>query len=391
MPFPEYAITHDCTTQHRTPQHRSRGVSSSFPACRGVVEFRGQDGSTLLLAATGDLRSFIAQRLNESGGTSTHADLAPVTARVLAQPTGSALESDLLVLERARTADPDLYARLTHQNRRALLILNPETGTWRTAETTSPEIARDERVIGPCLSTKAAQLLGEALDDVHELCRNPAQLARAPRGTPCMYKDMGRCPAACDGSEPMHAYHARFARGVEDASGGIDAWGDSVRDEIRRASSALDFEGAARAKRQLDTIDALPRDALIRAGSLHAFSCIIVTPALSPGNALCWVFNAGGCEPVCSITLLDNDLLESLPGLLGERRSPIGFGRPQLDRFSLIARHWLTKPTRQRRRRVTIIDTRTDGWATRLRPAIEAAQHASDPGHDDEEHTLLPV
>jgi hypothetical protein len=106
---------------------------------------------------------------------------------------------------------------------------------------------------------------------------------------------------------------------------------------------------------------------------------------------MCWVLNDNGCTPVCSIGLLDNDLLESLPNLLASRFSPMGFDRDQLDRFSLIARHWLTKPTKQRKRRVTILDPRTPDWSKGLRRAIEDAQSASDPGHDDEEHTLLPI
>ena len=391
MPLPTYPIALERTPQQHTPQHQSRGVSSSFPPTRGVVEFQAKDHTTLLLAATGNLRTFIAQRLNESDEPGARADLAPITARILAQPTGSALEADLLVLERARAVDPDLYAKLTHQNRRALLVMNPDSGTWRTAETETLEATPHERVIGPCLSSKAAHLLGEALDDVHELCRYPAQLARAPRGIPCAYKDMGRCPGACDGSESMHAYHERFQHALDDASVGIDAWAARIEDGIRHASAALDFESAAHAKRHLNTINALPRDALVHAGSLHAFSCVIVTPAIRAGGALCWVFNDRGVTPVCSITLLDNELLESLPTLLDAHRSPIGFTRYQLDRFALIARHWLTKPTKQRKRRVTIIDTRSDAWEKQLRPAIEAAQSASDPGHDDEEHTLLPV
>lgn len=390
MPVPDFAITHEIKLQGTPPQHIG-GVSSLFPAARGVVEFQTHAGQTLLLAATGNLRTFIAQRLNESNEPGARADLAPITARILAQPTGSALEADLLVLERARGVDPDLYAMLTHQNRRALLVMNPDSGTWRTAETETLEAAPHERVIGPCLSSKAAHRLGEALDDVHELCRYPAQLARAPRGTPCAYKDMGRCPGACDGSEPMLTYHERFAQAIADASVGIDAWAARIEGDIRRASAALDFESAARAKRHINTINALPRDALVHAGSLHAFSCIIVTPAIRAGGALCWVFNGRGVTPVCSITLLDNGLLESLPVLLDAHRSPIGLTRHQLERFALIARHWLTKPSKQRKRRVTIIDTRSDAWEKQLRPAIEAAQSASDPGYDDEEHTLLPV
>jgi len=387
----QHAITHLCDFKQDTPPDESGRVSCFFPPHRGVVEFQSADQRVILLAATGNMREFIAQRLNETGEQRPSADLAPITAKVIAHPTGSAFESDLLVLERSRDADPDLYTKITHQNRRALLVMNPDTGTWRTAETTALDHQPNERVIGPCLTSKSAQQLGEALDDLDELCRFPKQLALAPKGTPCAYKEMGRCPAACDGSEPMHAYHQRFAKALNAASLGLDTWQASIKADMQRASSAHDFEAAAGLKRRLDRVNALPRDTLACAASLHDFFCVIVTPALRPGWAQCWVLNAQGCQPICSIELLDNDLLESLPALLSAYRSPMGFDQPQLDRFSLIARHWLTKPSKQRKRRVTILDTRNTGWAKGLRRAIEDAQSASDPGHDDEEHTLLPV
>jgi hypothetical protein len=366
-------------------------VSCFFPSQRGVVEFQSHDNQTLLLAATGHIRDFIAQRLNEANEPSARADLAPITARILAHPTGSAFESDLFVLERARTADPDLYTKITHQNRRAMLALNPKQGTWRVCETSNPDIQPNEHIIAPCFTSKGAQQLGEALDDVFELCRYPTQLALAPHGTPCAYKEMGRCPAACDGSEPMSDYDQRFTQAIDAASIGIDAWASQTADQIRHASAELDFETASRLKPQLDTIKSLPRDQLGHARSMHDFACIVITPALRQGWATCWVFSANACTPICTAGCLDNDLLESLPDLLNAHCSPISFDQDQLDRFALIARHWLTKPSKQRKRRVSVLDTRDDQWAKPLRRAIEDAQAASDPGHDDEEHTLLPV
>ncbi|MCA9274945.1 MAG: hypothetical protein KDA29_02870 [Phycisphaerales bacterium] len=391
---PQYTITHACEAQDpkqdTRPEQPDR-VSCFFPSQRGVVEFQSHDNTTLLLAATGHLRDFIAQRLNETNEPSARADLAPITARILAHPTGSAFESDLFVLERARTADPELYRKIAHQNRRALLAMDPEQGTWRVCETSNPDLHPQEHIVGPCFTSKGAQQLGEALDDLYELCRFPAQLALAPNGTPCAYKEMGRCPAACDGSEPMQDYHERFNRAIASASEGIDAWSEQIAAEIKHASAELDFESASRLKPTLDTIKALPRDQLGHARSMHTFACLIITPASRPGWALCWLFNALGCNPLCSIGLLDNELLESLPALLESHRSPIGFDQDQLDRFSLIARHWLTKPSKQRKRRVSVLDMRDNSWPKQLRRAIEDAQSASDPGHDDEEHTLLPL
>lgn len=361
-------------------------VSCLFPPTRGVVEMLGEDGSSIMLAATGNIRDFIAQRMNEDGALSPRANLAPVTARIVAYPTGSALESDLLVLGRAGGADADLHARIVEQNRRALLVLDPDSGTHRVADTAALTLKPRERVVGPILSAKGAAALGETLDEVFELCRYPKELAKAPGGTACAYKQMGRCPAACDGSEPMSAYHERFGRALEAAEMGVQAWGGSVRARIVGASAELDFERAQRLKRDLDRIDRLPIDALVHAGSLHDFACVCVTPAWRRGWAMVWVLGGAGLVPIVAI---EGDAPAGLGALIASHATPMAVGRATLECFSLVARHWFTKPARARRRRVTILDLRDDRWFEGLPGAIADAQSPSDPGHDDEEHTHI--
>ncbi len=367
---------------HGSPQR----VSCFFPPTRGVVEFVARDGSTVLLAATGHIRDFIAQRMNEEGTPRARADLAPVTARVVAYPTGSALESDLLVLERARKADPALHARIVEQNRRALLVLDPSTGTWRVAESDALKRGGEETVVGPILSAKAAAALGERLDDIFELCRYPRQLALAPHGTPCAYKQMGRCPAPCDGSEPMSAYMERFERASAAAGAGLLAWRGRIQGEIALASAGLDFERAARLKQQLDAVGGLPADALDRARSMHAFACVCVTPAWRAGWALVWVLGGEGLIPVVA---LEGRPPACMARLIEAHARPVGLDPIQLERFSLVARHWFTKPARARRRRVTILDLRDEDPLRGLEAAIAHAQSPSDTGPDDEEHTHI--
>lgn len=375
---------------HHDQQGTPRSVSCFLPSARGVVELIAHDGSTILLAAAGNIRSFVAQRFGEDQEHGTKANLAPITAKIIAYPTGSGFESDFIVLERSRIALAEQYAKLNEQNRRAMLVLDPSSGTWRVAETLIFDLGVDERVVGPILTSKAARSLGEALDDVFELCRYPKELASAPNGCPCAYKEMGRCPGACDGSEPMDAYRQRFTHAIEAASNGLAKWSEQLNAEIEQASAATEFEWAQRSKRALDTVGRLPGDALGHCRAMEHFAAVCVTPSVRKGWAMVWFFGASGLIPLAST----NDNAEGVEAMVDRwfacaHSEPIDFDRVWLDRFAFLTRHLFTKPARARRRRVTIMDLRDSCWRRMIKQAISAASTPVELGHDDEEQTHI--
>ena len=349
------------------------------------MEFFAQDGTSVLLAACGNLRAFIAQRLNECGELSAKANLAPITARVVAYPTGSAFESDWIVLERAREVDPGLYIKLNEQNRRALLVMNPAVGSWRVEDTLSLEKDPAEIVIGPIMTKKSAAALGETLDDVFELCRFPKELALTPCGTPCAYKQMGRCPGVCDGSEPISAYIGRFEQAVKASTIGVQCWKQQLKDQIKHASDAMEFEQAQVAKRQLEQVEKLAMDALGLARSMSELSCVCITPSVRTGWAMIWMLGSDGLVPIAAV----NENQRGLEETICIQRSSIGLERIDLDRFALVVRHWMAKPARAKRRRVTVLDLNAQDWSGKLGQAINDACSAVELDSDDEEHTHI--
>ena len=360
-------------------------ASMMFPSARGVVEMIARDGSTVMLAATGHIRSFIAQRLNEDGEQSSKANLAPITAKIIAYPTGSAFESDWIVHERARMVDLGLYTKLNEQNRQALLVFDDEARTWRVEDTMSLNVGHREGVIGPILTKQAAKALGETLDDVYELCRYPKELALTPWGTACAYKQMGRCPGVCDGSESLDSYHERFTAAIETASAGVGDWKHQLKGEIKQASAELDFEHAQIAKRQLEQVEKLPMDGIGLARSMSDMSCVCITPCVRKGWAMVWVLGDNGLHPIAAV----NEDQCGIETAIQVHQSSIGLGKLQLERFALVARHWMTKPSRAKRRRVTILDIGIEGWQAKITRAIADACLPVDHDHDDEEHTHI--
>lgn len=363
----------DQQNQQTDQQDTPMGVSCFFPQARGVIEMLAHDGSCVLLAATGQMRSFVASRFNEDQTPSTKADLAPITAQIVGYPTGSAFESDWIVHERARVIDSALYAKLNEQNRRALLVMDEQLGLWRVEDTLGFEPRDGTLVIGPILTLRAARALGETLDDVFELCRYPKELAQAPNGSACAYKQMGRCPGACDGSEPMDSYRQRFDDAMRSASAGLEAWKKQLRKEIESASVKLDFERAQRSKRNLEQVEKLHADAIGLARPIAGMVLVCITPSVRKGWAMVWVFGEWGLMPIVAASDEHHEMdqviqasIDRLAGLKCERAI-------WLDRFALVARHAMAKPSKAKRRRVTIFDLRDEHWPKKLRTAVMQA------------------
>lgn len=270
------------------------------------------------------------------------------------------------------------------------MVMNTGAGTWRLEDTMNlGALSAQEVVIGPMLTKKSASALGEALDDVFELCRYPKELAHAPHGCACAYKEMGRCPGACDGSETMESYLDRFNNAALVAKQGVHAWKRLIQDEIQSAIAALDFERAQRCKRQLETVEHLPIEALGVAGTLDGFSCVCITPTVRMGWAMVWIFGDSGLVPLIAIREEMKDRERVIGELIMRWSAPMGFDQVQLDRFSLITRHWMTKPSRAKRRHVGILDLRDQRALTKLGDAIINACTPTDHGHEDEEHTHI--
>lgn len=217
---------------------------STIPASHGVVCVSDSNGGVIGLASTGDMRSFAAQRLGP--GAEGASDLREVAAVCELAPAGSMFEADLAFMDAALEREPGLHDRVTRKLR--VWWLGTFTDARRFAwswETDPAELAPGSAVIGPFLEKSGARRHAELLDAQFELCRYPEELHKAPAGKACVYKQMGRCPAACDGSETTRAYEARLAEALTFDRARAEAELERFEHELREATAALAFERAA--------------------------------------------------------------------------------------------------------------------------------------------------
>jgi len=336
-------------------------VSPNIGTWPGVVVFLTQDDRAVQIGATSSCRRFAATRLGEDDDAPpTRAELRGVAARVLIYRAGSAFEADWLTLTLARALDPALHATLAWRLRPPALVLRPDTGTWAARELDPAEpIDRAARVIAPIRTLEGARQLGEAIDERFELCRYPKEVLRAPRGTPCAYKEMGTCPAPCDGSEPLADYLARFGRAADTLGAGVGAWIASERRAMDDASAAMDFERAQRHKRALDELASLPDDIRAHARGLGGSRFAVVSRAERSGWCRVWTMGGSGLNPVLTIDArARRPALDAALGALTAAHAldPIDAPRPVLEEFGLTMRAMHHKPQAGTVKRTRVLD-----------------------------------
>lgn len=299
-------------------------------------------GRATLTAATGDLRGFVADRL-AGGGPRT--DLGSVTDAVLACETGSGFEADVACEAATSWWSPTLHRQSADRRRCVFLELDPEgdVPVWRLTDLFD-RIGSDRpgTLIGPFGNRSAAETFGRVLDDRFELCREPSLLAQQPRARACAYKDMGRCPAPCDGSEAMETYRERVRGALDFARRGAGAFRAQTEASIASASASLDFEQAAAGKAGLDQLDSVTGPAFAWATTLDRFGVLAVLPSGHRGWARLMTHRAGETRHLFDIdTRRAEETLCGAWGVLfgGLPRGGFALTRDGVDAISLVCAH----------------------------------------------------
>ena len=268
------------------------GVIQSIPDIRAVVSLETADARTLMVAVTASARDFAQARLGVAdtdapvASSGRRADLSSVVRRIVLCPEPSALEAELRYTGVLREKLPREYEKARERWQTWWLGVDArspaprfdrrELRDWLGASRGVPGVPA-AKLIGPFATRDAATYAADSLVDLFDLCRYDHILAQSPHGVACAYKEMGRCPAPCDGSESLDSYRARFASACTLACDGYAAL-EPARLNMRQHALAQRFELAAKAKLFLDGADKLLRGPLSLAASLEHFDWLISAP-----------------------------------------------------------------------------------------------------------------
>lgn len=271
-------------------------------------------GSALLLATVGDLRAALQRRIapvapesppqqatSEPDQNATPASAsAPspprskrirygeICTRVSYRLVTSPFEANWYYLQAARLIFPDSYRQLISWRPAQYISLNPaeKFPHFRRTEDLSDSA---QTYLGPISDRRSADKLIETLEDLFDLCRYHHILVQAPHGKACAYKEMGKCPAPCDGTISLDAYYTqiRSAQAILTTPGacGYVRWRTTQEEQMKTAAAGLDFERAGKIKQRLTRAQLLEQEAFAHLRPLRETACL----SLQPGPGRPWI------------------------------------------------------------------------------------------------------
>src|SRR5262245_60192890 len=172
------------------------------PARWAVYLLADEQDQPVQLLCVKNLRYSLKRRLGEpeeGAPISKRVDLRQVVRRVHWRRVDSAFEADLVYLEAARALFPQSYRGMTGFRPGWFVHVDPNAQFPRYIKTTDLSLA-DGMYVGPLEDKNDSQKLIEQVEDWFDLCRYYNILVEYPHGRACAYKEMGKCPAPCDGS-----------------------------------------------------------------------------------------------------------------------------------------------------------------------------------------------
>jgi excinuclease ABC subunit C len=222
-----------------------------LPSGGAVYAFTDEHDHVLQTVGTQSLRRSVLFRLvpPDDEKRRRRVDLRALARRIRWTPTYSVFETYWVYLNLARRLRPAEY--------RNELAFGP---VWFAGVDPAARFPRwqVETVlhgaavsIGPFGDRARCTAFVELLEDLFDLCRRYDILVQSPDGRPCVYFEMGKCPAACDGSVSLEVYREMIGWSVEFACGNHERRLRQMEEAMRLAAAERAYERAGRFKEVL--------------------------------------------------------------------------------------------------------------------------------------------
>jgi excinuclease UvrABC nuclease subunit len=271
------------------------------PARWAVYLLADADDRPVQLLCVKNLRYSVKRRLGidqEAAGPSRRVDYRDIVRRIHWRRVDSAFEADWLYYEAARQIFPQTYAGMVGFRPAWFVHVNPDSPFPRYVKAT--DLSKPGLLIGPLEDKHSAASLIELAEDSFDLCRYYNILVEAPAGKACAYKEMGKCPAPCDGSISMEHYREMIAWSAASVVDPLPV----VRDQTRRmqqAAAELRFESAGKIKGLIDKIGQLGKGPFRHVALLKDFRYLSLQHGPREGTANVFLITPGAIEQIASL------------------------------------------------------------------------------------------
>lgn len=288
-----------------------------------------------------NLRYSLKRRLGEAEDLtrSRRVDYRQIVRRIHWRRVDSAFEADAVYLEAAREYFPQTYRGMTGFQPAWFIHINPDAVFPRYTKTIDLSI-QTGMLIGPIEDKHAAARLIEDVTDWFDLCRYYNILTQSPNGLACAYKEMGKCPAPCDGSISMDQYRHL----VQWSAQTLISPDELIRDNTRRmqaAAAELKFEIARKIKQYVDSLSQLGKGPYRYVGQLGDFKYLSIQRGPRDNTAKVFLITPGGIEQItCLIDAPQRpgEIL-SLALVLAEARGVDQLDQAGTERVGVVAYH----------------------------------------------------
>ncbi|MBM3773774.1 MAG: hypothetical protein FJW37_01265 [Acidobacteria bacterium] len=321
----------------------------SLPNLPAVFLIWAEQGAPYL-ARTSLLRRRLRRLLGRREGRPRLLSLRETARRIEYQTTGSALESSILLYEKARQHLPKEYARylrLRMPHYVKVILTNPFPRTQVSSQLASARAL----YYGPFRARVMAERFESEFLDFFQMRRCREDLAPSPEHPGCIYGEIGMCLRPCQQAVGREEYASEVGRVLEFLRTRGRSLLENVAAARQRLSDEMRFEEAARQHTRYEKI----QEVLALAGELaaevdHAGGAAI-TASAEPGAAELWLLRDGHLQPPLRLALGAADgrpvSLESrLRGLLSAAPVRRLARREQQEYLALLAR-WYYSSWRQ--------------------------------------------
>jgi excinuclease UvrABC nuclease subunit len=309
------------------------------PAKWVVYLFTDAADQPVQLLCVKNLRASLKRRLggDEMIGPSRKVNYRELVRRVYWRRVDSAFEADLVYLEIARHLFPRSYRGMLGFEPTWFVHVNPDHNFPRYVKTIDP--ARPGFVIGPLKDKHAAARFMQLVEDAFDLCRYYNILVESPRARACAYKEMGKCPAPCDGTISMEQYRNLIRWSAETFVSPEPFIAEHTK-RMQAAAAELNFESAAKIKQYLAQISQFGKGAFRFAHRLEDFRYLSLQSGPRPGAAKVFLITPGAVEEVAGLIAdpaRPADLLREI--LAHNAAAQADLSEPGVERIGVVADH----------------------------------------------------
>ena len=327
------------------------------PAKWAVYLVSDADDRPAQLVCVKNLRASLKRRLGPDepdAAPSKRVNYRDLVRRVRFRRVDSAFEADWAYYEAARLTFPKTYQGMVGFRPAWFVHVNPDAAFPRYTKTidlageASPSGGRAGTYVGPLEDKHAAARLMQLAEDAFDLCRYYPVLTEAPRGKACAYKEMGKCPAPCDGTVSMAGYRQLVAMSLRAL---VDPQ-PVVREQelrMRQAAAELRFEAAGKIKQHVDMLGQFGKGPFRHVRPLADFRYLCLQHGPAAGTAKAFVVTPGGVDHIACL-IGEPATASSLLRLVFERGQqpvPSPLAKEQVERIGVVSHHLFSAKAQQ--------------------------------------------